>query len=145
MVDISGKEVTLRQAVAGGEVLCHPETVRQIAEQKIKKGDVFAVARVAGIMAAKKTPELVPLCHGISVNSVEIEISSDIKNGVITVEALAITEGKTGVEMEALTAVAGTCLCIYDMCKAIDKEMVIDNIRLLKKTGGRSGEYIRKE
>jgi cyclic pyranopterin phosphate synthase len=145
MVDISGKEVTLRQAVAGGEVHCKPETVRLITEQKIKKGDVFAVARVAGIMAAKKTPELIPLCHGISVNSVEIEIGADVQSGVITVEALAITEGKTGVEMEALTAVSGTCLCIYDMCKAIDKDMVIGNIRLLKKSGGRSGEYVRGE
>ena len=144
MVDISGKEVTLRQAIAGGEVICKPETVRLVTEQKIKKGDVIAVARVAGIMAAKKTPELIPLCHGISVNSVEIEIDADIESGVIKVEALVITEGKTGVEMEALTAVSGTCLCIYDMCKAIDKDMVIGNIRLLKKSGGRSGEYVRE-
>ena len=145
MVDISDKEVTLRQAIAGGEVHCNPETVRRIAEQKIKKGDVLAVARVAGIMATKKTPELIPLCHGISVNSVEIEIKLDVENGIIEVEALAVTEGKTGVEMEALVGVSGTCLCIYDMCKAIDKDMVIDNIRLLKKSGGRSGEYVRAE
>jgi len=145
MVDISDKEITLRQAIAGGEVHCKPETVRQVTEQKIKKGDVIAVARVAGIMAAKKTPELIPLCHGISVNSVEIEINADVEKGIITVEALVITEGKTGVEMEALTAVSGTCLCIYDMCKAIDKDMVIDNIRLLKKSGGRSGEYVCAE
>jgi len=145
MVDISDKEITLRQAVAGGEVFCKPETVRAITEQKIKKGDVIAVARVAGIMAAKKTSELMPLCHGISVNSVEIEINADAESGIIKVEALAITEGKTGVEMEALTAVSGTCLCIYDMCKAIDKDMVIGNIRLLKKSGGRSGEYVRAE
>jgi len=145
MVDISDKQSTLRKAVAGGEVRCRPDTADQIVSQSIKKGDVFAVARVAGIMAAKKTPELIPLCHGIPVNSVEIEINADVQSGVITVTALAVTEGKTGIEMEALTAVAGACLCIYDMCKAIDKDMVIGNIRLLSKSGGRSGDYKREE
>jgi len=141
MVDISDKQVTLRKAVAGGEVKCNPETVSKIVSQSIKKGDVFAVSRVAGIMAAKKTAELIPLCHAILVNSVEIDISADVLTGIITVTASAVTEGKTGIEMEALTAVSGTCLCIYDMCKAIDKNMVIGNVRLISKTGGRSGDY----
>jgi cyclic pyranopterin phosphate synthase len=143
MVDISDKQVTLRKAVAAGEVRCRPDTAVQIVSQSVKKGDVFAVSRVAGIMAAKKTAELIPLCHGIPINSVEIEIGADAENGVITVIASVVTEGKTGIEMEALTAVSGTCLCIYDMCKAIDKDMVIGNIRLLSKSGGRSGDYIR--
>lgn len=145
MVDISDKQVTLRKAVAAGEVRCRPETASRIVSQSIKKGDVFAVARVAGIMAAKKTPELIPLCHGIPINSVEIEINADTESGVITVTASAVTEGKTGIEMEALTAVSGTCLCIYDMCKAVDKDMVIGDIRLLSKSGGRSGDYKREE
>ena len=145
MVDISEKQATLRRAEAGGEVLCSPETVRMITEQKINKGDVFAAARIAGIMAAKKTPELIPLCHGIPVNSVEVRISADQDSGIINVKASVITEAKTGIEMEALTAIAGSCLCIYDMCKAVDKGMVIGNIRLLHKSGGRSGEYNREE
>ena len=145
MVDVSEKPVTLRKALAGGEVRCRPETVRQITEKNIKKGDVFAAARIAGILAAKKTPELIPLCHSIPVQSVEIEIGTDVQNGIVNVTASAVTEGKTGVEMEALTAVTGACLCIYDMCKAADKSMVIGNIRLLKKSGGRSGEYVREE
>ena len=145
MVDISEKQATLRRAVAQGEVDCRPETIERIAEQKIKKGDVFAASRVAGIMAAKKTPELIPLCHGIPINSVEIEIEADAAKGKVTVTASVVTEGKTGVEMEALTAVSGSCLCIYDMCKAMDKDMTINNVRLLEKTGGRSGEYIRTE
>jgi len=145
MTDISEKPITLRKAAAAGEIRCHPDTVSRILSQSIKKGDVFAVARVAGIMAAKKTPELIPLCHGIPVNSVEIEINADAENGLVTVIASAVTEGKTGIEMEALTAASATCLCIYDMCKAIDKEMVIGNIRLLSKSGGRSGDYKREE
>jgi cyclic pyranopterin phosphate synthase len=145
MVDISGKQVTLRKAAAGGEVRCSPDTVRLIAGGQIKKGDVFAAARIAGIMAAKKTPELIPLCHGIPVESVEIEIRADEDAGIVEVTAETATEGKTGIEMEALTAAAGACLCIYDMCKAVDRSMVIGNIRLLRKSGGRSGEYIREE
>jgi len=149
MVDVSGKEVTLRRAVAGGEVRCAAETVRLILAREIPKGDVFAAARIAGIMAAKKTAEIIPLCHSIPVQSVAVEISADAssggcENGVITVTAEAAAEAKTGVEMEALTAVAGACLCIYDMCKAVDRGMVVGNIRLLRKSGGRS-EYIRGE
>lgn len=143
MVDISDKQVTLRKAVASGEVRCHPDTASKMVSQSIKKGDVFAVSRIAGIMAAKKTADLMPLCHAIPINSVEIEISADAEKGIITVTAFAVTEGKTGIEMEVLTAVSGACLCIYDMCKAIDKDMVIGNIRLLSKSGGRSGEYNR--
>jgi len=144
MVDISEKPVTLRKAVASGEVKCLPATVKMINEKEIKKGDVFAAARIAGIMAAKKTPELIPLCHSIPVESVEIEINASEETGIIEVVASAVTESKTGIEMEALTAVSGACLCIYDMCKAVDKGMVIGNIRLLSKSGGRSGEYIRE-
>jgi len=142
MTDISNKPVTLRKAAAGGEVRCRPDTVAQITARNIKKGDVFAAARIAGVMAAKKTPELIPLCHSIPVHSVDIEIGADADSGVISVKASAVTEGKTGIEMEALTAVTGACLCIYDMCKAVDKTMVIGNIQLLYKSGGQSGEYI---
>lgn len=142
MVDISEKQVTLRKATACGEVICDKATISLITEQKIKKGDVFAVARVAGIMAAKKTPEWIPLCHSIPVQSIEISLDADMENSKILVKSTVVTEGKTGVEMEALTAVTGACLCIYDMCKAVDKEMVIGDIKLISKSGGKS-DYSR--
>ena len=145
MVDVSEKPVTRRNAVAGGEVRCRPETVKKMLAKDIKKGDVFAAARIAGIMAAKKTPELIPLCHTVSIDAVDIDISADPKSGIVAVKATAASKGKTGIEMEALTAVSGACLCVYDMCKAIDKDMVIGNIRLLRKSGGRSGDYVREE
>ena len=145
MVDVSEKAATQRRAVAAGEVRCSTDTVRRIVEMNVKKGDVFAAARIAGILAAKKTPELIPLCHSIPLDSVEVEISADVDGGLVSVTATAGTFGKTGVEMEALVAVSGACLCIYDMCKAADKSMVVGNIRLLRKSGGQSGEYVREE
>ena len=132
MVDVSDKEITKRVAVASGEVLCKPETIQAILQGNIKKGDVFACARIAGIMAAKKTAEIIPLCHILNISSVDISITSEIEK--IIVKATVSCEGKTGVEMEALTAVTGACLCIYDMCKAIDKTMIINDIKLLSKT-----------
>ena len=145
MVDISLKPVTQRKAEAGGEIHCLPGTVEQIISHRISKGDVFALARAAGVMAAKKTSELIPLCHNIPLQFVEIGIKADAATGIISVTALVSAEGKTGVEMEALTAVSAVCLCVYDMCKSADKGMVIGNIRLLSKSGGRSGEYKREE
>lgn len=143
MVDISEKKVTLRKAIASGEIKCNKNTISLITSKDIKKGDVFAAARIAGIMAAKKTPELIPLCHGIPIQSIEINIDTDLEQCKIFISATVVTEGKTGVEMEALTGVIGAGLCIYDMCKAIDKDMVIGDIKLLSKSGGRSGNYER--
>lgn len=141
MVDISDKQITTRKATASGEMLLKPETIDAILDNKLKKGDVFACARVAGIMAAKKTSELIPLCHNINISAVEIDIQCVPDSDKIVVLATVSCDGKTGVEMEALTAVTGTCLCIYDMCKAIDKNMIISDIKLLSKTGGKSGDY----
>lgn len=144
MVDVGAKPVTAREAVAEGYVLMDAKTLRAIAEDAMPKGDVLAVARVAGIMAAKKTSELIPLCHGLSVESVEVRFdlpqleSGGIEQVEILIKATARINAKTGVEMEALTAVSVAALTIYDMCKAIDKSMSIGGIRLLSKTGGKS-------
>lgn len=145
MVDVSEKEVTSRIAVARGTIHMRAETLALILEDKIEKGDVFAVARVAGIMAAKKTSELVPMCHPLSIASVEIDLNPGKKPPRVDIEALVRVSGKTGVEMEALTAVAVAGLTIYDMCKAVDREMTMGEIRLVKKSGGKSGTFIRKE
>ncbi len=145
MVDITAKETTVRAAVARGRVLMRPETARMIEKQGMAKGDVFGTARIAGIMAAKKTGELIPLCHPLSLTDVEIRFSMDTDKGEIEIEAGAKAVGKTGVEMEALTAVSVAALTIYDMCKAVDREMVLTDIRLMKKQGGKSGLFIRKE
>lgn len=143
MVDVAEKEVTVREAVAAGTVRMNPKVLRLIVAGQIPKGDVIAVARVAGIMAAKKTPELIPLCHPLSISSVSVECTPDEDRGVIAIEARVKVEGKTGVEMEALTAVSVAALTIYDMCKAADKGMVISDICLQQKTGGKSGTYVR--
>jgi cyclic pyranopterin phosphate synthase len=145
MVDVSEKEVTSRIAVARGVIHMRPETLALILEEKIEKGDVFSVARVAGIMAAKKTSELVPMCHPLNITSVEIELSPQEAPAAVEIEATVRVNGKTGVEMEAMTAVSVTGLTIYDMCKAVDREMSIGEIRLVKKSGGKSGTFIRKE
>ena len=144
MVDVGGKEETLRIAIARGYITAHPETLRLIAEQKMKKGDVLEVARLAGIMAAKRTGELIPLCHPLALTSIRVElgIATDISR--IEIEAEIQTIGRTGVEMEALTAVSIAALTVYDMCKAVDKEMSISDIRLIKKTGGKSGDFTRE-
>ena len=141
MVDVSAKGETERVAVAAGSVVMQPATLKLIQSGGVKKGDVLAVARLAGIMAAKKTPDLIPLCHPLSLNSVSIELVCDTKRHAVDIEATVKISGKTGVEMEALTAVSVAALTIYDMCKAVDRGMRIENIRLLHKSGGKSGTY----
>ncbi len=145
MVDVSDKEVTSRIAVARGSIHLRPETLALIREGKVEKGDVFSVARVAGIMAAKKTSELIPMCHPLNITSVEIDLTPQTNPSRVEIEASVRVSGKTGVEMEAMTAVAVAGLTIYDMCKAVDREMSIGEIRLVKKSGGKSGTFIRKE
>jgi cyclic pyranopterin phosphate synthase len=132
MVDVSAKEASVREAVAAGTIRLRPETLELISENKIGKGNVFATARVAGIQAAKQTPQLIPLCHNLMLSHVEIEIASGGPG--LEVRCTARTIAQTGVEMEALTGVSVALLTIYDMCKAVDKEMQIENIRLVKKT-----------
>ena len=145
MVDVSEKEVTRRIAVARGVIRMRPETLALILEKKIEKGDVFSVARVAAIMAAKKTSELIPMCHPLSITSVNIDLLPQERLAGVEIEATVRVDGKTGVEMEAMTAVSVAGLTIYDMCKAVDREMSIGEIRLVKKSGGKSGTFIRKE
>lgn len=145
MVDVSGKNATLREAVARGRVLLSEETFRLITLGKIEKGDVLAVAQVAGIMAAKHTPDLIPMCHPIVLTGVDISFELDKENSAVTIEATARCTGETGVEMEALTAVSAAALTIYDMCKAVQKDIVIESIYLVKKTGGKSGIYQRSD
>jgi len=153
MVDVGAKEATQREAIARGAVVMRPETLRLIAEGALPKGDVFAVARIAGIMAAKRTPDIIPLCHPLMLTHVSVEIVPAPDGGVggpaggavILIEARVRTTGKTGVEMEALTAVSAAALTIYDMCKAVDRGMRIGDIRLAQKRGGKSGEIILEE
>jgi len=145
MVDVSGKDVTERIAVARGTIFMRPETLSLIMEKKVEKGDVFSVARVAGILAAKKTSELIPMCHPLNITSVEIFLSPQQNPPRVEIEAVVKVTGKTGVEMEAMTAAAVSGLTIYDMCKAVDREMTLGDIRLVKKSGGKSGTFIRKE
>ncbi|AWB48353.1 cyclic pyranopterin monophosphate synthase MoaC [Gemmobacter aquarius] len=141
MVDVSGKPVTDRVAVARGSVVMSPETLAMITEGRAKKGDVLAVARLAGIMAAKKTADLIPLCHPLPITKVALDLTPDASLPGIVVEATVKTGGQTGVEMEALTAVSVACLTIYDMVKAVEKSMRIEGIRLVLKDGGKSGRY----
>ncbi len=141
MVDVGEKPETRRTAVAEGTVTMQPETLRLILAGNAKKGDVIGTARLAGIMAAKRTHELIPLCHPLLLEKVSVEIEPDDSLPGLRVSALARVSGKTGVEMEALTAASVACLTIYDMAKAIDRGMVVGGIRLLEKTGGKSGDY----
>jgi len=143
MVDVTEKEPTLRQAVARGQIRMRPETVARIEEGGISKGDVLATARIAGIMAAKKTGELIPLCHPLELTGIELLFACDAVRGEIGIEAKVRTVGRTGVEMEALTAVGVAALTIYDMCKSVDREMTIADIRLMSKRGGKSGPFLR--
>lgn len=145
MVEVGEKTPTRRVAVASGEVLMRPETLRRILDATIEKGDVFAVARLAGIMAAKKTPDLIPLCHPLLLSSVFVDFLPFPDEGRVAICATVKLTGTTGVEMEALTAVSVAGLTIYDMCKAIDKEMVIGAIQLESKEGGKSGTFLRAE
>ena len=142
MVDVGPKEVTARTARASGRVRMQPETVRLIRDRKLAKGDVLEVARLAGIMAAKRTAELIPLCHPLPLDAVEL--SFDFPDATsVAVEAVARVTARTGVEMEALVAVGTAALTIYDMCKSVDRAMVIEEIRLEEKSGGRSGHFVR--
>src|SRR5215203_2256407 len=134
MVDVGGKAVVRRTAVAAGEVRMAPETVALLRERALPKGDVLNTARIAGVMAAKKTPEMIPLCHGIDLSSVDVEF--EVGEGRVGITATARANDRTGVEMEALTAVSVAALTVYDMCKAVDKGMVIGEVRLLEKTKG---------
>lgn len=143
MVDVGAKAETERTAIAEGAVVMRPETLAMILDGNAKKGDVIATARIAGIMAAKRTHELIPLCHPLLLTKVTVEISPDETLPGLRVEALARVTGKTGVEMEALTAASVTCLTIYDMAKAVDRDMTITGVRLKEKTGGKSGDYRR--
>jgi cyclic pyranopterin phosphate synthase len=145
MVDVSEKEITSRIAVARGTIHMRPETLELIRQGKVEKGDVFSVARVAGIMAAKKTWELIPMCHPLNITSVQITLTSENNPARVDIEASVRVSGKTGVEMEAMTAVAAAGLTIYDMCKAVDREMTIGEIRLVEKSGGKSGTFIRDD
>lgn len=144
MVDINEKENTVRVAIATGKVTMKLETLQKILDIKIKKGDVFNVAKLAGIMAAKKTDQLVPLCHSIPLSYVKIDLEPDKKNSCVKIKAEASLIGKTGVEMEAFTAVSVASLTIYDMCKSVDREMVISDIKLIHKSGGKSGVFNAK-
>jgi cyclic pyranopterin phosphate synthase len=140
MVNVGGKKATDRMAIAKGSVYMKPSTLRLISKMEIAKGDVFAIAKVAGVMAAKRTSELIPLCHPIPLNQVIVDLESDEGNGAVHITATARTNAKTGVEMEAMTAVSIASLTIYDMCKSVDRGIRIDAIRLVHKSGGESGE-----
>ena len=144
MVDVGDKPVTAREAVAEGRVRMNAETFRKALDGDSKKGSVRAAAEFAGVMAAKKTSELIPLCHPIALTSIKLDIVTDEKNNALTVTARAKSTGQTGVEMEALTAVSVACLTIYDMLKASDRAMVIEGVTLLEKSGGASGDYRRE-
>ena len=144
MVDVTAKKSTERVAVARGSISMRAETLKLIMEKRVEKGDVFSVARVAGIMGAKKTPDLIPMCHPLNITSVELTLTPEKNPTRIEIEGRAKVTGQTGVEMEAMTAVSVCALTIYDMCKAVDREMTISDIRLVKKSGGKSGTFIRE-
>ena len=141
MVDINQKVSTVRVAIATGKIIMKPNTLKKILDLGIKKGDVFNVAKLAGIMAAKKTDQLIPLCHSIPLSYVNVDLEPSIEESSINITAEASLIGKTGVEMEALTAVSVAALTIYDMCKSIDREMILTNVRLMHKSGGKSGKF----
>jgi cyclic pyranopterin phosphate synthase len=144
MVDVSAKEVTPRTARASGLVRMDPATLGLIRDRRLAKGDVCEVARLAGILAAKRTGDLIPLCHPLGIDAVELTFTP-VEPGTLRIEATVKVAGRTGVEMEALTAVSVAALTVYDMCKAVDRRIVIDQVRLEEKTGGRSGRFVRDE
>lgn len=141
MVDVSEKSVTSRSATAKGRISMKASTLKLILDDKLKKGNALEVARIAGIMAAKKTADVIPLCHPLAISKVEVDLRPDRKTSSVEVEATVKLTGQTGVEMEALTAVSVACLTLYDMAKAVDRGMVIGEIRLTEKSGGKSGDY----
>lgn len=144
MVDVGGKPETVRRATARGGVRMSPETFRLLRDRAVPKGDVLAVARIAGIMGAKQTPHLIPLCHPVDITSARVDFRLDEDRAVVEIEASVECTGRTGVEMEALTAVSVAALTIYDMCKAVDRTMVLEDIRLVYKSGGKSGTFVRE-
>jgi cyclic pyranopterin phosphate synthase len=144
MVDVSGKRVTKRTAVARCRVVMKPETIHLIMEEEVPKGDVLAAARVAGVMAAKRTGELVPLCHPLPIEFVDVRFEPDAVSGVLVIEAAVVVTAKTGAEMEALEAASQAALTVYDMCKAVDRGMTITDLMLVEKSGGKSGTWKRK-
>ena len=141
MVDINQKDTTVRVAIANGKIIMKPNTLKRILDLDIKKGDVLNVAKLAGIMAAKKTDQLIPLCHSVPLSYVNVDLEPIIEESSINITAEVSLIGKTGVEMEALTAVSVAGLTIYDMCKAIDRNMILTNVKLMHKSGGKSGEF----
>ena len=145
MVDVSGKEITERTATAAGSVYMEPATLRLIQDGGVAKGDVLAVARLAGIMAAKRTPDLIPLCHPLALASVTVGLACDADRNAVDITATCKLNGRTGVEMEALTAVSVAALTVYDMCKAVDRAMTIGDVRLIHKAGGKSGSFKRED
>lgn len=144
MVDVGGKDVTEREARARGTVFMDPETLRLIKSGGIKKGDVLAVAQVAGIMGAKRTFETIPMCHPLLLTGIDIQFRYDERRSAVEIESSVRCRGKTGVEMEALSAVSAAALTVYDMCKAVDRGMVLGEIRLVEKSGGKSGRFLRE-
>jgi len=142
MVDVSAKRDTKREAVARGSIRMEPDTLALIQSGGVAKGDVIATARLAGIMAAKRTHELIPLCHPLPLTHIDVELTPNKKTSSLAIEAVVRTTAKTGVEMEALTAVAVAALTVYDMCKAVDRGMRVENIRLARKRGGKSGKIV---
>ena len=141
MVDVSDKDITDRTATAHGTVLMAPETLKLVIDGTVKKGDVISVARLAGIMAAKRTSDLIPLCHPLALNKVDVDLTCDPARNAVDIVATCRVSGRTGVEMEALTAVSTAALTVYDMCKAVDRSMQLTDIRLVHKAGGKSGEF----
>jgi len=141
MVDVGTKSITERKAVARGKIRMQPETLQLVVASDVKKGDVLGVARLSGILAAKRTSELIPLCHPLRLTSIALDFTSDSEKSEITIQATVKAKDRTGVEMEALVAVSAAALTIYDMCKSYDRGMIIDDIRLLEKSGGKSGHY----
>jgi cyclic pyranopterin phosphate synthase len=144
MVDVSSKEITVRNAEATGYVYMEENTLNTIIDKKISKGDVFQIARLAGIMASKQTSSIIPLCHPLIIDKVTVNILPDENNSRVLISSSVTCRGSTGVEMEALTAVSASALTIYDMCKSIDRSMTIKDIKLIKKSGGNSGNWVRK-
>jgi cyclic pyranopterin monophosphate synthase len=142
MVDVTAKDDTIREAVAKGSVRMKPETLALIQSGGVPKGDVLAVAQVAGVMAAKRTHELIPMCHPLLLSAIDVRLEPDEKESAVHITATVRTTGKTGVEMEALTAVSVAALTIYDMCKAVDRGMRVEGVRLARKSGGKSGEVV---
>lgn len=145
MVDVSTKDETMRKAVAEGSITMQPSTLELVRQGLMGKGDVLSVAQVAGIMGAKRAHELIPMCHPLLLTGIDLEFSLNDAPSTIGIKAIVKTTGKTGVEMEALTAVTVAALTIYDMCKAVDKEMTIEQVRLIAKIGGKNGEFVRSQ